>query len=98
MQGEFWKAEYWRLALVLFGGIVGGSITGLWLVSFVIVLLIYIGWLLFKLRELHHWLEKGSNSSLVPDSSGIWEQINYHIQKSQKLSVHHKRKTGNSCL
>ena len=94
MQREFWTAEYWRLALVLFGGIVGGSITGLWLVSFVIVLLVYIGWLLFKLRELHHWLEKGSKSSLVPDSSGIWEQINYHIQKTQKLSVHRKRKTG----
>ncbi len=89
-----WGVERWRLALTLFGGFVGGLLSGFWLISFILVLLAYIGWLLFKLQQLHHWLEQGGKPSSVPDSNGTWERITYHIQNTQKISDKRKKNTS----
>jgi len=94
MEHDCWSLERWRIALVLFGGFLGGVLTGFWLVSFIIALVVYIAWLLYKLQQLHNWLEKGGKTTALPDSDGIWERINYHINKTQKRSNRRKERMG----
>ena len=94
MEHDYWSLERWRFALVLFGGFLGGLLTGYWLVSFIIALVVYIAWLLYKLQQLHNWLEKGGKATAIPDSDGIWERINFHISKTQKRSNRRKERMG----
>jgi len=94
MDNNYWSLERWRFVLVLFGGFVGGLLSGYWLISFIVALVGYIVWLLFKLQQLHNWLEKGGKTSAVPDSDGIWERINFHINKTQKRSDRRKQRMG----
>jgi two-component system phosphate regulon sensor histidine kinase PhoR len=94
MDSNYWSLERWRLILVLFGGFLGGMLTGYWLVSFFIALAVYVVWLLFKLQQLYKWLEKGGKASSIPDSDGIWERINFHINKTQKRSDRRKERMG----
>lgn len=94
MDSNYWSLERWRFVLVLFAGFVGGLLSGYWLISFIISLVVYIGWLLFKLQQLHNWLEKGGKASAIPDSDGIWERINFHINKTQKRSDRRKERMG----
>lgn len=86
MEHDYWSLERWRFIFVVFGGGLGGVVSGYWLVSYIIVLVIYIVWLLYKLQQLNNWLERGGKSSKVPDSDGIWERISFHINKTQKRS------------
>lgn len=92
MLKDYWGAERWRVVLILLGGILGGMLSSFWLVSFIISLVVYIGWLLYKLRQLHQWLEAGSKAENLPDSNGIWERINHQIQKTQKSSESRKQR------
>lgn len=94
MKHDYWSLERWRFALVLFGGVVGGMISGHWLLSFIVALIVYIAWLLFKLQELHNWLEGGGKSAKMPDSDGIWERINFHFRNTQKSSDRRKKRMG----
>lgn len=89
---DYWVIERWRFALALFGALLGGLLSGYWLISLVVALSFYIGWLLFKLQQLHNWLEHGSKPSSAPDSNGIWERVNYHIQNTQKKSDIRKKR------
>ena len=89
---DYWSLERWRFLLVLFAGFLGGLLSGYWLISLIIALVAYIGWLLFKLQQLHNWLENGGKVSSVPDSNGIWERINYHIQSTHKKSDTRKKR------
>ena len=92
MLKDDWKTERWRIALILFGGTLGGMLSGYWLASFTVSLVIYIVWLLYKLQQLHRWLEAGSKAKDIPDSNGIWERINHQIQKTQKSSDNRKQR------
>jgi len=83
---NYWGLEYWRLAFALFTGFLGGLLTGYWQASFLVTFFIYILWLLFKIKQLHKWLEKGGKAKNAPESNGIWERINYHIQYTRKKS------------
>ncbi len=94
MEHDYWSLERWRFALVLFSGFLGGLISGYWLISFIVALVVYISWLLFKLQQLHNWLERGGRASALPDSNGIWERMNYHIQRTQKISDVRKKRMG----
>ena len=86
--------ELWRIALVLFIAVVGGIVTGYWLLALVVSLIGYISWLLFKLKQLHTWLIKGAKPALLPDSTGIWERITQQIQLTHKKSSRRKERMG----
>ena len=94
MDKSDWSIERWRIALVIFIAIVGGLITGHWLLALVISLIVYIAWLLYKLKQLHTWLSKGAKPSLLPDSNGIWERITQQIQFTHKKSNRRKERMG----
>lgn len=93
MEQNYWNIERWRIVFVLFAGFLGGLLSDHWLLSAIVVLVFYIAWFLFKLQQLHNWLESGANNKVIPDSNGIWERITFHIVKTQKRSKKHKERT-----
>ncbi|MEH6454922.1 MAG: phosphate regulon sensor histidine kinase PhoR [Cocleimonas sp.] len=95
MNNDDWSIERWRIVLVLFLAFLGGILTGFWLISLVFALLGYIGWLLYKLSQLHTWLIKGAKPSLLPDSNGLWERITQQIQLTHKKSDRRKERMAN---
>lgn len=89
---DYWSFEIRRIIWVGLGGIALGLLTGWWLPSMLVVLLGYIGWTLFKLRQLQRWLINGQTAEDMPDSDGAWEQIAYLIHKTQQKSESRKKK------
>ena len=95
MNNDDWKIERWRLMLVAFIAIIGGALSGHWLISLVFALVGYIGWSLYKLNQLHTWLNKGAKPSLLPDSNGLWERITQQVQVTHKKSDRRKERMAN---
>ncbi len=89
---NYWSPERWRFLLVVFSGVLGGAISGYWQASFIVALLVYIVWLLYKLQQLHSWLEQGGKITHTPDNNGIWERITYHILNTKKQSTIRKQR------
>lgn len=95
MDNSYWSLERWRFALVLFLALLGGMLSGYWFASLSISLITYIAWLLYKLQQLHRWLENGATNKQLPDNDGIWERISYQVQGLQKKSDKRKRRMAN---
>lgn len=89
---DYWSFEIRRIIWVGISGIALGLLTGYWLPSMLVVLLCYIFWTLFKLRQLQRWLIHGHTAENMPDSDGAWEQIAYLIHKAQQKSESRKKK------
>ena len=81
-----------RIALILFMALLGGLLSEQWLLSILLSLAGYIGWTLYKLQQLYHWMEKGAKPGRTPDSDGAWERINYQVQRQQKKSKERKQR------
>ncbi|HPQ94949.1 MAG: phosphate regulon sensor histidine kinase PhoR [Thiothrix sp.] len=92
MAYDYWKTEVRRLTGALLLGVVLGLISGYWLINFLLVACLYIGWVLYKLRQLQAWLIGGQKAYRMPDSDGVWEQITYLIHKSKQKSQSRKKK------
>ncbi len=92
MGNSYWTVERWRIAIVLFVALAGGLISGHWFPSLAISLFGYIVWLLFKISQLHKWLEHGARTLHLPDNDGIWERIVNQVQGLQKKSDKRKRR------
>ena len=89
-----WSTERWRLTGVIGFGLLAGLLTNQWWLCLVIALCCYIGWMLYQLQGLLRWVEKGGKSSLMPDSKGIWEVINFHIHSSYLINQRADLKTS----
>ena len=89
---DYWSVEIRRLFWISGAGIALAFLTGYWLPSFLAVSLIYISWMLFKLRQLQRWLISGQSADDMPDSDGAWEQIAYLVHKAQQKSAERKKK------
>ncbi|HPE61917.1 MAG TPA: phosphate regulon sensor histidine kinase PhoR [Thiolinea sp.] len=92
MAHDYWKTEVRRLIGTILLGLVLGFISGYWLVSLLLVAGLYIGWVLYKLRQLQRWLTGGQKAQRMPDSDGVWEQVTYLIHKSKQKSQSRKKK------
>ncbi|MDD5392947.1 MAG: phosphate regulon sensor histidine kinase PhoR [Thiothrix sp.] len=89
---DYWNLEIRRVVWVIGSGIVLGLLSGHWALALLAVSFGYIGWTLFKLRQLQRWLINGQNPDDMPDSDGAWEQIAYLIHKAQQKSANRKQK------
>lgn len=78
--------EQTRLLYIAVGAIAGGLLTGYWMASLCVSLIVYIIWMTAKLHQFNRWLETGDPNE-TPNSDGIWESL---INK-----VHVLKKTGN---
>lgn len=72
------------------------SIIGLFTKLFVPLLLALISLLLIQhLRQIHRfekWLRTGGNST-YPKTSGVWEEIYYHVYRIKKNNKRRKKKS-----
>lgn len=92
MNNEYVNFEIKRLGGAAVLGLAIGYLTGYWLLSFLIVALGYIGWMLYKLYEIQQWLIHDYKPSKMPDSNGLWEHITTLIHKTEKKSQARKKK------
>ncbi|HIQ16169.1 MAG TPA: phosphate regulon sensor histidine kinase PhoR [Leucothrix sp.] len=92
---EYWRVERLRLLFILIASLLLGWITGFWQASVILSLVTYIIWTLYRLKELHNWLEKGAKTKDVPENDGIWGRITYHIQNTKKKSDVRKHRMSN---
>lgn len=92
MATEYWSVERYRFGLVIGCGLLVAWFTPYPLVIMLVVLLSYIGWMLYKLHQLQRWLTTGYKAADMPDSDGAWEQIAYLFHKSQQKLAEGKRK------
>jgi len=92
---EYWRVERLRLLFILIASLLLGWITGFWQASVILSLVTYIIWILYRLKELHNWLEKGAKTKDVPENDGIWGRMTYHIQNTKKKSDVRKHRMSN---
>lgn len=92
MTHDYWKVEIRRLLGVALLGVILGYLSGYWLLSLLVTSCAYIGWVLYKLRQLQLWLASGQPANAMPDSDGAWEQITYLMHRSKQKSKARKKK------
>jgi len=92
---DYWGIERSRFVLILVVGLLLGWMTSYWQASLIVSLFIYIIWLLYKIQQLHNWLEKGGRIKNVPDNDSVWERISYHILSIKKKNEKRKMRMSN---
>jgi two-component system phosphate regulon sensor histidine kinase PhoR len=86
-----WQKELTTLLLLLIPVTLIGWMTGLFLVW---LLLLTLGILIYQLIQISHfekWLSSGATKP-YPKSSGIWEEIYYHVYRFKKNDKKRKKK------
>ena len=91
---QYWRVEYWRIALVGFITLVGSMLSGQWLVCLTLSLIGYIIWLLFKLHKFNTWLDKGAGIEELTDSDGIWLRLESRVLDMRRKSKKRKKRTS----
>ena len=94
LDNQYWRVEFWRLALVGFIALVGAIISGQWLLCLVLSLSGYIIWLLSKLYKFNCWLNDGSNPDELTDNDGIWLRLETRIIAMNRKGKKHKKRTS----
>ncbi|OQK16358.1 histidine kinase [Methyloprofundus sedimenti] len=88
---SFWNKDLLRLAITILIAAIASSFIGHFLY---LLLIICIGLILrqaFLLNQLEDWLRSGAKSN-YPSSSGLWEEIYYHIFRLKKAAKKRKKK------
>jgi len=75
------QLELLRLGLVLLTAVVFALITGIWFFTITTALLLYIGWIFYKIYQLELWMRGGFEVDKLPDSDGIWADLSNNILK-----------------
>jgi len=79
MEFSGWKQE--RLAIMVFVvlGAMTGFITGYWAASFLLWLLVYVGWKIVEFKTFYDWYMKGASRKNVPNNKGVFEAITCQV-------------------
>lgn len=89
---NYWAIERLRLLLLVIAAALGGLVTGYWLASLTVALIVFIGWSYYKLHELNLWLRQGAKQREIPDSNGAWERIAQYVQNLQRGNTRQKKR------
>ena len=84
-----WRSEYYWLALLGLIGLFIGKVTGLYLLSGLVCVLIYLFRHIYHINQLLHWLRSGNK---LPQSSGIWDEIYYLIYRLRRRNKNRKKR------
>ncbi len=84
MQSSGWKQE--QVAVIIFVGLaaISGLLTGLWALSFLVWLLVYVVWKVFEFRSFYVWYMKGASNKHVPGNHGVFEDITCKVINNKK--------------
>ncbi|MEO5574139.1 MAG: phosphate regulon sensor histidine kinase PhoR [Gammaproteobacteria bacterium] len=86
-----WIDELWYVLGFAVIAVIVGLIAGYPLLFFLFALLTYLGWNLFNLYRLQHWLKEGKKFQ-PPISSGLWGEVFNEIHRLQVRNRKRKRK------
>jgi len=84
MLNTAWSIELARVSILLVSTLLLGLVTGHWIVSIILHAVIYIGWIVWQLKQFEQWVSRGAQKNSAPDSSGVWQLLVQHIYRSQK--------------
>ena len=88
-----WQKEIISVLLLLFVSIIAGTITGhLIMLLFLIMLGISIRMIL-QINQFEKWISTGGRGK-YPKTTGIWEEIYYHVYRLKKQDKQRKKKLG----
>jgi two-component system phosphate regulon sensor histidine kinase PhoR len=88
-----WQKDITRLLLLLLATAIVGGITGLFLPILLLLMLGIIVRQVVQINQFEKWISTGGRGK-YPKSTGIWEEIYYHIYRIKKNEKRRKKKLG----
>jgi len=81
-----WIDESWRLAALVAVALLLGLVLGhrYWVVA--VALLIYSGWMIYRLHQLNRWLQKGAVTEQTPDTVGVLDSVVQLVHREKRRS------------
>lgn len=76
------------LITTLWGLLFFGWITGLWVESLLVYLLLYVVRQLWSMHKFEKWMDKGTQASFPP-ASGYWSELTYLVSRKQRALEKH---------
>lgn len=90
---KIWITERLSLLVALFAVIFFTVLTSDWMLSVLVTLVGYIGWLYYRLIRLEQWLSRGTKVSEVFDDNGFIGIIVRHLYRQKKHNNERKKRT-----
>jgi two-component system phosphate regulon sensor histidine kinase PhoR len=88
-----WQKDITKLLLLLLATAIVGGITGLFLPILLLLMLGIIVRQVVQINQFEKWISTGGRGK-YPKSTGIWEEIYYHIYRIKKNEKRRKKKLG----
>lgn len=86
-----WQKELKTLFLLLFSTLILGGMTGLLLPSLFLLAMFLLICQIFQISRFEKWIRAGGKGQ-YPKTTGIWEEIYYHIYRIKKSEKRRKKK------
>ena len=87
-----WADEGWRLAAALLAAAVAGLLLGNFQIALLIALIMYAGWMIYRLHRLNSWLLNGAATADTPDTTGLLDSVVQLVHREQRRSGRQKDK------
>ncbi len=85
-----WRAERWRIAVLLLSGLLVGTLTGYPALGLILVLAFGLGWYVYNTCRLLKWLREGKKFQPA-DTRGIWGAVFENILRLQQRNRKRKK-------
>ncbi|MDD1619541.1 MAG: DUF3329 domain-containing protein, partial [Methylococcaceae bacterium] len=88
-----WRKEINTVLLLMLATTIVGAITGLFLPLLFLLMLGIIMRQVVQISRFEKWISTGGRSK-YPKTTGIWEEIYYHVYRIKKNEKRRKKKLG----
>ena len=88
---SIWKKEIFTLLLLILITAIIGVMTGFFLPAFSLLMLVIIIRQVLQISRFEKWISNGGRNN-YPKTSGIWEEIYYHVYRIKKNEKRRKKK------
>jgi len=88
-----WQKEIISVLLLLFVSIIAGTITGHLIMLLFLIMLGIIIRMILQINQFEKWISTGGRGK-YPKTTGIWEEIYYHVYRLKKQDKQRKKKLG----
>ena len=90
---KVWLTENKAILTALFTAVFFGALVGNWALVCIVTLLLYIGWLYYRMLKLERWLSRGTRASEIYDDDGFIGIIIRHLYHQKKFYNDRKKRT-----
>lgn len=84
-----WRSESYWLVLLTLAGLFLGKVSGVYFLSLLLAVLVYLARQIFHINRMSLWLRNGGK---IPEGSGIWEEIYFLIYKLRRRNKNRKKR------